>query len=85
MANALVAMQEGLITKDTFFPCDQSKVGCHGHPPANSVAKSQYSILAILTFILSLKLVYNVVKNEVSLKIRELALIYGKRKLLLWF
>ena len=44
MANALVAMQEGLITKDAFFPCDQSKVGCHGHPPANSVARAvQYS------------------------------------------
>ncbi len=44
MANALVAMQEGLITKDTFFPCDQSKVGCHGHPPANTVARAvQYS------------------------------------------
>jgi penicillin-binding protein 2 len=44
MANALVALQEGLIKPDTYFPCDASLVGCHGHPPANGVAKAiQYS------------------------------------------
>jgi penicillin-binding protein 2 len=44
MANALVALQDGLITIDQFFPCDNSKVGCHGHPPANGVARAvQYS------------------------------------------
>lgn len=44
MANALVALQDGLINVNAFFPCDKSKVGCHGHPPANSVSRAvQYS------------------------------------------
>lgn len=44
MANALTALQDGLIKPESFFPCDKSKVGCHGHPPANGVARAvQYS------------------------------------------
>ncbi|HOZ29932.1 MAG TPA: penicillin-binding protein 2 [Bacteroidales bacterium] len=43
IAIALVALQEGLITTDSHFPCD-GIVGCHGHPPANGVARAiQYS------------------------------------------
>ena len=30
----LIAMQHGVITENTGFPCDQSQVGCHPHPPA---------------------------------------------------
>lgn len=37
MANALVALEEGVININTFFPCDKDKVGCHGHPAANGV------------------------------------------------
>ena len=44
IANALVALQEGVIRPNSYIPCDQSRVGCHPHPTANSVAKSlQYS------------------------------------------
>lgn len=44
IANALVALQEGLININSYFPCDVSKVGCHGHPPANGIARAvQYS------------------------------------------
>jgi len=44
MAVALVALQEGLIKPGTYFPCDVSIVGCHGHPPANGVVRAiQYS------------------------------------------
>ncbi|PKR81992.1 peptidoglycan glycosyltransferase [Brumimicrobium salinarum] len=41
---ALVGLQEEVITENTGFPCTQSLVGCHNHPPASNVAKSiQYS------------------------------------------
>ncbi len=41
---ALIALQEDVITSNTFLPCDQSLVRCRNHPIANSVAKSiQYS------------------------------------------
>lgn len=40
VANALVALQEGVIKDKTYIPCNQSWVRCHGHPKANSVAKS---------------------------------------------
>ena len=44
IAIALVALQEGVIKTNSYFPCDVSKVACHGHPPANSVARGiQYS------------------------------------------
>jgi len=38
VAQALVAMQEGVITPNQSFPCDKSKVGCHNHPTPTSVA-----------------------------------------------
>ncbi|MDY0314491.1 MAG: penicillin-binding protein 2 [Bacteroidales bacterium] len=44
IANALVALQDGLIKTNSYFPCDVSKIGCHGHPPANGIARAiQYS------------------------------------------
>lgn len=44
IAQALVGLQEGIITEHTFYPCDKSKIGCHNHPPCNGVAKAiQYS------------------------------------------
>ncbi len=44
IANALVGLQEGVLRANTYFPCDQSRVGCHPHPTSNTVAKSlQYS------------------------------------------
>lgn len=36
LVQALVAMQEGVITENTGFPCDKSLIGCHNHEyPAN--------------------------------------------------
>jgi penicillin-binding protein 2 len=32
LAQALVALQEGVITERTQFPCDKSLVNCHNHP-----------------------------------------------------
>lgn len=44
VVQALVGLQEGVITEDTGFPCTRSWVGCHNHPPASSVSKAiQYS------------------------------------------
>jgi penicillin-binding protein 2 len=44
IANALVALQEGVLKPNSYIPCDQSRVGCHPHPTANTVGKSlQYS------------------------------------------
>jgi len=40
LIQALIALQEGVITKDTGFPCTSSIVGCHNHAPANSVSKA---------------------------------------------
>jgi len=37
---ALIAMEEGVITENASFPCIKSLVGCHNHPQATSVAKS---------------------------------------------
>lgn len=37
---ALIAMQEGVITEQTGFPCIKSLVGCHNHPTALNVAAS---------------------------------------------
>ncbi|MCF0207393.1 MAG: penicillin-binding protein 2 [Bacteroidales bacterium] len=38
VAQALVALQEGVITPNQSFPCDKSKVGCHNHPTPTSVS-----------------------------------------------
>jgi penicillin-binding protein 2 len=44
IAQALVGLQEGVLKPNTFYPCDVSLVGCHGHPPAQGVARAiQYS------------------------------------------
>lgn len=40
LIQALIALQEGVITKDTGFPCTSSIVGCHGHTPASDVSKA---------------------------------------------
>jgi penicillin-binding protein 2 len=37
LVQSLVAMQMGVITEDTGFPCNKALVGCHNHPPANNV------------------------------------------------
>ena len=37
---ALIGMQEGVITPDTGFPCNKSVVGCHNHAYANSVTEA---------------------------------------------
>jgi penicillin-binding protein 2 len=35
---ALIAMQEGVITPETGFPCNQNLVGCHNHGSARTVS-----------------------------------------------
>ena len=37
---ALVALEEGVISENTGFPCIKSLVNCHNHPPANNVSES---------------------------------------------
>ncbi|MGB0932859.1 MAG: penicillin-binding transpeptidase domain-containing protein [Lishizhenia sp.] len=37
LVQALVGLEEGVITENTGFPCTKSLVGCHDHPNANSV------------------------------------------------
>ncbi|MEG1497829.1 MAG: penicillin-binding protein 2 [Bacteroidales bacterium] len=36
---ALIGMQEGVITENSGFPCDKSLVGCHNHPSATCVSE----------------------------------------------
>lgn len=43
VVQALVGLQEGVITEETGFPCDKSLVGCHNHPSAGNL----YSALAM--------------------------------------
>ena len=44
LVQSLIALQEGVITEDTGFPCNKSVVGCHNHPNASGVAQAvQYS------------------------------------------
>jgi penicillin-binding protein 2 len=44
IAQALVGLEEGVITQSTYYQCDMSKIGCHHHPPCLGVAKAlQYS------------------------------------------
>lgn len=40
LPQALIGMQEGVITKDSGFPCTKSLVGCHGHPSAQNVTQA---------------------------------------------
>jgi penicillin-binding protein 2 len=37
---SLIAMQEGVISHDTGFPCNKSVVGCHNHPSAQNVSEA---------------------------------------------
>lgn len=37
---ALIGMQDGVITENSGFPCIKSNVGCHNHPNATSVTES---------------------------------------------
>lgn len=44
LVQSLIAMQEGVITSHTGFPCDKDLVGCHNHPSARNIAEAiQYS------------------------------------------
>jgi penicillin-binding protein 2 len=44
LVQSLIALQEGVITEETGFPCNKSVVGCHNHPNASGVAQAvQYS------------------------------------------
>ena len=40
LTQALIGLQEGVITPNTSFPCNQSQVGCHNHPTAQNVAQA---------------------------------------------
>lgn len=41
---SLIALDEGVITTQTSFPCNKSLVGCHPHPTATDIEKAiQYS------------------------------------------
>ncbi|MFT5777393.1 MAG: penicillin-binding protein 2 [Crocinitomicaceae bacterium] len=40
LLQALIGMQEGVITKDSGFPCNKSVVGCHSHPSAQNVTQA---------------------------------------------
>lgn len=41
---SLIALDEGVITTNTTFPCNKSLVGCHPHPTATDIEKAiQYS------------------------------------------
>jgi len=41
---SLIALEEGVITPNTGFPCNRSLVGCHNHPTASDIEKAiQYS------------------------------------------
>ena len=37
IVQALVALDEGVITENTGFPCDKSLLGCHNHPNAGDI------------------------------------------------
>jgi len=37
LLQSLIGLQEGVIDKNTSFPCNKSVVGCHNHPSAQSV------------------------------------------------
>ena len=44
MVQAIIGLDQGIITPNTSFPCDQSIVGCHNHPPNTNLMRAiQYS------------------------------------------
>lgn len=40
IAQSLIALDEGVITPSTGFPCNKSLVGCHAHPTAGSIEQA---------------------------------------------
>lgn len=40
LIQALIGLQEGVITENTGFPCTKSMVGCHNHPTANTIQQA---------------------------------------------
>ena len=40
LVQSLIGLQEGVITKNSSFPCNKSLVGCHSHPAPTSVSKA---------------------------------------------
>ncbi|MBQ9638803.1 MAG: penicillin-binding protein 2 [Bacteroidales bacterium] len=40
VAQAMIALQLGVITPGTGFPCNKSLIGCHNHPSASSVQEA---------------------------------------------
>ncbi|MBU0763415.1 MAG: penicillin-binding protein 2, partial [Bacteroidetes bacterium] len=40
VVQALVGLQEGVIDRNTGFPCSGTPVACHGHPSANNVPEA---------------------------------------------
>lgn len=40
LIQALIGMQEGVITENSGFPCNKSVVGCHNHPSAQNVTQA---------------------------------------------
>lgn len=40
LTQALIGMQEGVIDRNSSFPCTQSMVGCHSHPQAQNVSQA---------------------------------------------
>jgi penicillin-binding protein 2 len=40
LIQSLIGLQEGVINKDSGFPCNKSIVGCHNHPSAQSVTQA---------------------------------------------
>lgn len=40
LLQSLIGMQEGVITKDSGFPCNKSMVGCHNHPSAQNISQA---------------------------------------------
>lgn len=44
LAQAIVALDEGVINENSYFPCDKYLVGCHNHPLSLGVSRAiQYS------------------------------------------
>jgi penicillin-binding protein 2 len=44
IVQSLIALQQGVITPNTGFPCNKSLVGCHNHPHAGDIQSAiQYS------------------------------------------
>ncbi len=40
LVQSLIALQEGVVTASTGFPCTKSLVGCHNHPHAQSISEA---------------------------------------------